>query len=58
MNKSNNSIGTESNYSSDSGYNNNNNNFINNLLPYSIKNGLNSFNPKSQAPTNDSFDVI
>ncbi len=47
MNKSNNSIGTESTHSSDSGYNNknssnNNNNYthmINHLLPNSIKNG-------------------
>ena len=45
MNKSNNSIGTESTHSSDSGYNNKNNNsnnyahMINHLLPNSIKNG-------------------
>lgn len=62
MNKSNVSIGTESNYSSDSGYNNNANNnngnyLINHLLPNSLKNGLSNFTPKMQS-MNDSFDVI
>jgi len=66
MNKSNGSIGTESSHSNDSGcYNNsysngghNYNNLINQLLPNSIKNGLNNFAPKTAASLNDQFDVI
>ena len=72
MNKSNGSIGTESCHSSDSGcYNNsysngpgsgnghNYNNLINQLLPNSIKNGLNNFVPKTAAASmSDQFDVI
>lgn len=66
MNKSNGSIGTESSHSNDSGcYNNsysngghNYNNLINQLLPNSIKNGLNNFAPKTAASLNDQFDNL